>query len=218
MGITIREPAEGDFFSWLAVYEDYAASYERQLTDQGALLVWSWLTDAASPERGLVAVDDAGALVGLVHFHVVPRPLDGDHALHIDDLFVLEEHRQEGTGRSLIDAIGAMAAASGIEVVQWYARPGDAEARAFYDQIGDAAGVVIYRLRGAQAPSTVPAPASAPDAVGPEGTGNSEHEELTDTGDHPEGAEHGEGAADTGADSGGAEQADHSAPVAHSEA
>ena len=162
MGITIREPAEGDFFSWLAIYEDYAAANQRQLTDQGALLVWSWLTDAASSEHGLVAVDDAGALVGLVHYHVVPRPLDGDHALHVDDLFVLEEHRQEGTGHALIDAVGAVAAASGVTVVQWYASPGDAESRAFYDQIGDAAGVVIYRLRGAQ--PTVEQVAYAPPA------------------------------------------------------
>ncbi|HWD61411.1 MAG TPA: GNAT family N-acetyltransferase [Humibacter sp.] len=144
MGITIREPAEGDFFSWLALYEDYATFYERSLTDQGALLVWSWLTDAAYAERGLVAVDDDGSLVGLVHFHQVPRPLDGDHALHIDDLFVLEEHREQGYGRSLIDAVGAE---NGAGVVQWLAKTEDADARAFYDEIADASELVVYRLR-----------------------------------------------------------------------
>ena len=147
MGITIREPAEGDFFSWLALYEDYAAFYERPLTDQGALLVWSWLTDAALSERGLVAVDDAGSLVGLVHFHLVPRPLDGDHAQHIDDLFVVEEHREQGVGRSLIDAVASLASDGGKGVVQWLAKSGDAEGREFYDQIADASEVVVYRLR-----------------------------------------------------------------------
>lgn len=147
MAITVREPAEGDFFSWLALYEDYAAFYGRTLTDQGALLVWSWLTDAAHAERGLVAVDDDGALVGLVHFHQVPRPLDGDHALHIDDLFVVEEHREQGHGRSLIDAVAAQATQGGLGVVQWLARPDDEDARAFYDEIADASDVVVYRLR-----------------------------------------------------------------------
>ncbi|MGN6205559.1 N-acetyltransferase family protein [Humibacter sp.] len=147
MGITIREPGEGDFFSWLALYEDYAAFYGRQLTDQGALLVWSWLTDAAHSERGLVAVDDEGALVGLVHFHDVPRPLEGDRALHIDDLFVLEEHREQGYGRTLIEAVADLGAGSGIRVVQWLAKPEDSDARGFYDEIADASEVVVYRLR-----------------------------------------------------------------------
>ncbi|GAB3805456.1 GNAT family N-acetyltransferase [Humibacter antri] len=147
MGITIREPAEGDFFSWLALYEEYAAFYGRQLTDQGALLVWSWLTDAALSERGLVGVDDEGALVGLVHFHDVPRPLEGDHATHIDDLFVLEEHREQGFGRTLIEAVAALGAGSGTQVVQWLAKPEDSDARGFYDEIADASEVVVYRLR-----------------------------------------------------------------------
>ncbi len=147
MGITIREPAEGDFFPWLALYEDYAAIYQRQLTDQRALLVWSWLTDAAHSERGLVAVDEAGSLVGLVHFHDEPRPLDGDRALHIDDLFVLEEHRKQGHGHALIQAVAAHGAASGIRTVQWFAQPSDTDARGFYDEIADAVDVVIYRLR-----------------------------------------------------------------------
>ncbi|WP_243064735.1 GNAT family N-acetyltransferase [Humibacter sp. RRB41] len=147
MGITIREPAEGDFFSWLALYEDYATFYERALTDQGALLVWSWLTDPAYAERGLVAVDDNGSLVGLVHFHQVPRPLDGDHALHIDDLFILEEHREQGYGRALIDAVGSLAAESGVGVVQWLAKTDNTDARAFYDEIADASELVVYRLR-----------------------------------------------------------------------
>jgi GNAT superfamily N-acetyltransferase len=147
MNITIREPGEGDFFSWLALYEDYAAFYGHRLDDQGALLVWSWLTDAAHSERGLVAVDDEGALVGLVHFHDVPRPLEGRRALHVDDLFVLEEHREQGAGRALIEAVAALGAASGIPTVEGLAKPDDTDARRFYDGIADATEVVVYRLR-----------------------------------------------------------------------
>ncbi|NNC10832.1 GNAT family N-acetyltransferase [Planctomonas sp. JC2975] len=184
MGITIREPAEGDFFSWLALYEDYATYYERALTDQGALLVWSWLTDAARAERGLVAVDDDGALIGLVHYHEVPRPLDGDHALHIDDLFVLEEHREQGFGRALIEAVATVGAEFGTPLVQWLAKQDDPDARSFYDEIADASTVVVYRLRSAQQAPASPASADAP-SVEPVQTGD-EAVEATDDGATPD--------------------------------
>ena len=151
MGITIREPAEGDFFSWLGLYEDYAALFDRELDDQGALLVWSWLTDASHTERGLVAVGDDGALVGLVHYHDVPRPLEGVHALHIDDLFVLQEHREQGYGRALIEAVAAQGAASGIRIVEWVFDSTDSHARELYDEIADASEVTVYRLRSQEA-------------------------------------------------------------------
>lgn len=150
MGITIREPGEGDFFSWLALYEDYATYHGRQLTDQGALVVWSWLSEPSHSERGLVAVGDDGALIGLVHFHDVPRPLDGVHALHIDDLFVLEEHREQGYGRALIESVASLGAASGIRSVEWITKPADGESRGFYDEIGDFTEVAVYRLRQAE--------------------------------------------------------------------
>lgn len=147
MNITIREPVEGDFFSWLALYEDYAASFGQQLTDTGALLVWSWLADAAHSERGLVAVDDAGVLIGLVHFHDEPRPLEGARAMHVDDLFVPEEHREQGVGHGLLDAVAALGAAAGIHTVEWLVKGDDAAARGFYDRIADASDMVVYRLR-----------------------------------------------------------------------
>lgn len=151
MAITIREPGEGDFFSWLALYEDYAQFYGRQLGDQGALLVWSWLADPAHTEQGLVAVDDGGAIVGLVHFHTVPRPLDGRLAMHIDDVFVVAEQREQGHGRALIEAVAARGAETGVGIVEWLATAADSDARSFYDEIADASEAVVYTLRRPEA-------------------------------------------------------------------
>jgi GNAT superfamily N-acetyltransferase len=168
MGITIREPGEGDFFSWLSLYADYATYHGRQLTDQGALVVWSWLSEPTHSERGLVAVEDDGRLIGLVHYHDVPRPLDGSHALLIDDLFVLEEHREQGFGRALIESVAAIATASGIRIVEWVADPADSDSRGFYDELADHTDVSVYRLRSAEGPT---ADDTAGDDSTPEGAG-----------------------------------------------
>lgn len=184
MGITIREPGEGDFFSWLALYEDYAGYNGRQLTDQGALVVWSWLAEPAHSERGFVAVADDGALIGLVHFHDVPRPLDGMHALQIDDLFVLEEHREHGYGRALIEAVSTLATASGISIVEWTAAHNDADSRRFYDEFADFTEEVVYRLRPVDAAGAGDdADAAPPDETAPP----EQNSEFVETAEHPDG-------------------------------
>ena len=95
---------DGDFFAWLDLYEKYAEFYETQLTDQKALLLWSWLTAPEHEEDGLVAVDGE-RLVGLAHVREFARPLEGDRGLFLDDLYVLEEERGKGVGHALIDAV-----------------------------------------------------------------------------------------------------------------
>jgi GNAT superfamily N-acetyltransferase len=147
MGITIREPGEGDFFPWLGLYEQFADARGATLTDLVALRVWSWLTDDAAPERGLVAVDESGALVALVHFHEVPRPLNGDRALELDDLFVAEDHRSAGTARALLDAVVGRGAQRGIRAIQWIDRSGDDTTRALSETHGDRTDAALYTLR-----------------------------------------------------------------------
>ena len=45
MSIEVRPVRDGDFFAWLDLYAKYAEFYETELTDQKALVLWSWLTD-----------------------------------------------------------------------------------------------------------------------------------------------------------------------------
>jgi ribosomal protein S18 acetylase RimI-like enzyme len=145
MSITIRTPGDSDFFDWLGLYEGYAEFYEQPLTDQRALQLWSWLTDASHEENVLVAVED-GELVGLVHFREFTRPLEADRGMYIDDLYVRDEARNSGVGRALIDAVSEKAHAAGLGVVQWVTAPGNEQAQRLYDEVATRTAWVTYEV------------------------------------------------------------------------
>lgn len=145
MSIEIRPVADGDFFAWLDLYEQYAAFYETTLTDQKALLLWSWLTAPDHEEHGLVAVDD-GRIVGLAHMREFARPLEGDRGLFLDDLFVLETERGKGVGRSLIAAARTRAEDHGLGVVQWITARDNTEAQQVYDSVASRTSWVTYEI------------------------------------------------------------------------
>ncbi len=150
MSITIRPVADGDFFAWLGLYEKYAAFYETALTDEKALLVWTWLTDPAHEENALVAVDDESTgenqLVGLAHYREFARPLESDRGLYLDDLFVDGDSRGKGAGRDLIAAVRAIAEARGLGVVQWITAADNETAMKLYDGVAARTPWVTYEI------------------------------------------------------------------------
>ncbi|MFC4242866.1 GNAT family N-acetyltransferase [Gryllotalpicola reticulitermitis] len=119
MTIAIREPRDSDFFPWLSLYEAYTAARGAALTEQKALLLWTWLSDPAHVESALIAVDDEGEVLGLAHFHTFPRPLEGDSGTFVDALYVGAEVRDETVGTRLFDAIRDYATGHGAGVLRW---------------------------------------------------------------------------------------------------
>ncbi|AGW41577.1 acetyltransferase [Leifsonia xyli subsp. cynodontis DSM 46306] len=145
MSIDVRPIREGDFFAWLDLYAKYAEFCESELTDQKALTLWSWLTDAQHEESGYVAVDD-GRLVGLAHVREFARPLEGDRGLFLDDLFVLETERGHGIGHDLIQAIRSLAKERSLGAVQWIADHDNAHAQRVYDSVASRTSWVTYEI------------------------------------------------------------------------
>ncbi|MDQ1581702.1 MAG: hypothetical protein QOD05_2477 [Microbacteriaceae bacterium] len=146
MSITTRPVAEGDFFAWLGLYEGYATFYETTLTDEKAVLIWSWLIDPKHEENALVAVDDDEALVGLAHYREFPRPLEGDRGLYIDDLFVADSARDQGAGSALIEAVRSIAQERKFGVVQWITAEDNKKAKKLYEEFGTRTSWVTYEI------------------------------------------------------------------------
>jgi len=145
MPITIRTPTDGDFFAWLGLYEGYAAFYNVALTDERALVLWSWLSDPAHEEDVLVAVED-GELIGLVHFREFARPLEADRSVAIDDLYVSESKRNAGVAHQLIDAVTTQARNKGLGVVQWITASDNVDAQKLYDSVAQRTDWVTYEI------------------------------------------------------------------------
>lgn len=145
MSIEVRPVRDGDFFAWLDVYAKYAEFYNTQLTDQKALLLWSWLTDADHEESGYVAVDGERVL-GLAHVREFARPLEGDRGLFLDDLFVVDEERGRGVGAALIQKARSLAEERGLGVVQWITAQDNTTAQKLYDDVATRTSWVTYEI------------------------------------------------------------------------
>ena len=145
MSIEVRPVRDGDFFAWLDLYAKYAEFYETELTDQKALVLWSWLTDPDHEESGYVAVD-GDRIVGLANVREFARPLEGDRGLFLDDLFVAEDARGAGVGGLLIQTMRELAEQRGLGVVQWITAQDNATAQKLYDGVADRTGWVTYEI------------------------------------------------------------------------
>lgn len=145
-GITVRPLNQGDFFAWYALFAGYAEFYETPLPDDRAMRAWAWLTGDESAVRGLVAVDELGAVVGLAHVQQFERLLENDRGLALEDLFVDPAHRNKGVATALINHLKEEARDRGFGVIRWITAEDNATARKLYDQVAEKTRWVTYDL------------------------------------------------------------------------
>jgi len=146
MSVIVRPLGDKDFFAWLGLFEGYSAFYQSELTDQKALQVWSWIIDATNDLDGAVAINDDGDFVGFAHYRRVPRTLDGDLALFLDDLFVAEDARGQGTGTALLEFTKGYARDHHLAEIQLLTAPDNATAQVLYDKYGTRTDWVTYEI------------------------------------------------------------------------
>jgi GNAT superfamily N-acetyltransferase len=146
MTVTIRRVEDNEFFTWLDLYAGYGEFYETPLSDEKALLVWSWITDAGNELEAYFAIDADGTPVGLAHVREFARPLDGTRGLYLDDLFVRPDARGEGAGTAILEALRDRAKESGLSVVRWVTAKDNATARRVYDRVASKTAWVTYDL------------------------------------------------------------------------
>ncbi|HEY8319074.1 MAG TPA: GNAT family N-acetyltransferase [Amnibacterium sp.] len=138
MTVTIKPLAERDFFAWYALFTEYATSADIQLTDEHAMRVWTKLQ--SDDAHAVVATDEGGDTVGLVHFVVLDRLLQGDSTVLIEDLYVAEHARRAGVATALVEHVRTRAEDEGRAAVRWVSRPDDPAAKALHDKFAASAG------------------------------------------------------------------------------
>jgi GNAT superfamily N-acetyltransferase len=146
MTVNVRAVNENEFFDWLELYSEYGEFYETPLTDEKALLVWSWLIDSDHELNAFVAVDSNDKPIGLAHYREFARPLAGATGLYLDDLFVSPDARGAGVGSALITALKEKAENENFSVVRWITASDNATAQRVYDKLANKTSWITYDL------------------------------------------------------------------------
>lgn len=144
----IRPVQPDDRAGWQPLWDGYNAFYGRAgETALPAVITettWARFFDAGEPVHALVAVDDTGALLGLVHYLFHRSTTRIEPTCYLQDLFTAPEARGRGVARALIEGVYAAVAAAGGRRVYWQTHTTNTAARALYDRLARHDGFLIY--------------------------------------------------------------------------
>ncbi|MEO5688820.1 MAG: GNAT family N-acetyltransferase [Burkholderiaceae bacterium] len=145
--LTVRPITPTDREAWEPLWTGYNAFYQR--TDATALAheitdtLWSRFFDDAEPVFALVA-EDAGRVVGLVHYLFHRSTSRIEPVCYLQDLFTSPEVRGRGVGRALIMGVYARAREAGAKRVYWQTRESNSAGRMLYDKVAKHHGFIVY--------------------------------------------------------------------------
>jgi GNAT superfamily N-acetyltransferase len=144
----IRPVEQADFSRWKPLWDGYNAFYGREgttaLPDEITNRTWARFFDEHEPVHALVA-DQAGQLLGLVHYIFHRSTISLTTNCYLQDLFTLESSRGQGVGRALIEEVYRRAQMAGSSRVYWHTHETNATAMQLYDKVAEHSGFVVYR-------------------------------------------------------------------------
>ena len=142
----IRALVPGDRAVWEELFDAYAGFYKTSVTAVAKDEVWAWIF-ADAPEFWCdLAVDDAGAVVGMVQYQLMHRSLSGAKVCYLSDLFVRPGVRGGGHGRAMIDHVIGFARGRGISNVRWLTQEVNYAGRRLYDSYRPKSDFVLYSV------------------------------------------------------------------------
>ncbi|MEO6281149.1 GNAT family N-acetyltransferase [Roseateles sp.] len=146
--IQVRPIQPTDRAAWQPLWDGYNAFYGR--AGETALPVavteatWARFFDATEPVHALVAEEEGGRLLGLVHYLYHRSTTRIELTCYLQDLFTTPEARGRGVGRALIEAVYAAAREAGVKRVYWQTHTTNATGRALYDKVAQHLGFIVY--------------------------------------------------------------------------
>src|ERR1700677_3091939 len=138
--VQIRPIQPADFPQWKVLWDGYNAFYGRKdataLPEETTRITWSRFFDAYEPMHALVA-EQAGQLVGLVHFIYHRSTISIAPTCYLQDLFTLASARGKGVGRALIEQVYKLAKEAGSSRVYWLTHESNETAMKLYNKVAD---------------------------------------------------------------------------------
>lgn len=146
MKIIIDTPSAEDYPNWCVLYRQYAKFYEMPMDDAILQRLWSWIQDDKMAFYALVAKDDHGDLLGLMHFREMRSPLRAAMVGFLDDLYVSSESRGRGVVDDLFEALKDFAKQQGWPFVRWITAENNYRGRAVYDKLAEKTHWLTYQM------------------------------------------------------------------------
>ncbi|BFM18249.1 GNAT family N-acetyltransferase [Maricurvus nonylphenolicus] len=146
MKTTVSALSKADRSEWEKLYHAYADFYNMPIDENILDTVWSWIFDSNNPFYCLIAKNQQGEPLGVMHYREMPSPLRGATVGFLDDLFVYPEARGSGVVDALFDALNKEAAEHGWPFVRWITADDNYRGRSVYDKIADKTHWVTYQM------------------------------------------------------------------------
>ena len=143
--VSVRKVEPEDFDQWLVLWEAYLVFYEENLPRSTTDLSWSRMLDDSVNMTGLVA-EVAGRIVGFTNYLFTDSTWHVNADCYLEDLFVSDDVRGLGVGRTLIAAVTVIARAAGSDSVYWQTQTTNSTARTLYDKVASETGNVRYEI------------------------------------------------------------------------
>ncbi|WP_297369873.1 GNAT family N-acetyltransferase [Acidocella sp.] len=146
MSITIRPITAADRPAWAPLWQGYLEFYKvpdlaAEITDK----TFARLLDDAEPVHGFVAEDEAGALLGFVHYIFHRNTWMIADVCYLEDLFTAPQARGKGVGTALIEAVYGAAQRRGAPRVYWLTHETNKTAQSLYDKVAERSGFIQFR-------------------------------------------------------------------------
>lgn len=154
MTVTIRALQPSDRVDWEPLFKGYGDFYKRPVSLETADRVWSWLMDSTHVVEGLIALDQTGKAIGIAHFRALPRPLVGQTAGFLDDLFVDPAARGTRAADAILERLQEIGRERGWALFRWLTADDNFRARGVYDRQATRTYWITYEMSCAEKDTT----------------------------------------------------------------
>lgn len=131
---------------WDELWSQYLAFYQQDLPASTTELTWRRLMEGREL-WGFAGLDDAGSMVGFVHYHFHLSTWSASGYCYLEDLFVDPQGRGRKVGRALIEAVYRAADERGVTRIYWHTENTNARAQILYNQVGYLTPFLQFRRR-----------------------------------------------------------------------
>jgi GNAT superfamily N-acetyltransferase len=144
MTVLIRKLLATDHAAWAKMWTAYLEFYESEVSAKVYDTTFARLIDQKRSSQHCLIAEKNGTLVGLVHYIYHTHNWRIDDVCFLQDLFVDPNLRNQGVGRTLIEAVYEAADINGTPAVYWMTQHFNTNARQLYDRIAKLTPFIKY--------------------------------------------------------------------------